>query len=235
MAKLKTKPKIGVYGPKTRELQKKLSYERTQLSWKEAYMYLYQGSRENTEPNETDIQVTTFMETPDRAYDMDPKKVYLHVEQMSEQPVDLSRLGIMDPLSNEQTFKIHVNDYECLGRRPRSGDILEIPFYEEDCKKAYWVITDVDPTMEFEKFYSTLQAKPADDARETREIPLDQSNEDIFADITDQQDQEHEDQVPHEDVDTSDYEVENDTDTSEPFDPRKDNQGSFLDDPDKMF
>ena len=62
------KIKLGIYGPKSREFQKKIAKQYFDLSPKEANVFLYLGSRESIEPSINDIQNKVFFEVPDRAY-----------------------------------------------------------------------------------------------------------------------------------------------------------------------
>ena len=229
-------PRIGVYQEKTRRLQKNLSYERTSLTWKEAIVYKYLGSRDSENPSIKDIQVKAFSEVPDRAYATEGVRINISVEMMSEQTTDLSRYGIIDPMGGEQTFRVHVKSYEDIGRPVIVGDVIEIPFFEQEGKAALWEIQDVDRTSEFENFYAVLNGTVLEDSRTTREINITNSNSSVMDEILEDNDTAFDEQIPHNGVDTSGVDVEDPNDTSKPFDPLNNNTvGDFWDDPSKTF
>jgi hypothetical protein len=231
------RPKVGVYGNKTRSLQSRLAYEKVSLTWKTAFVWLYLGSRENATPTTSDVQVTAFMEVPDRAYASTPVEINIWNEENPEQSVDLSQFGIMNPIGDEKLFRVHVNSYDQLGRVIRTGDVIEMPFFSLGGKRAFWEIIDVDREQEYEKYYSILKAIPLDNKREANEIPINRDNGGILGAYTDQVDTEGDDAVPYNGVDTDDVTVDDpNTDMTDEFDPRdEDTKKSFLDDPTKTF
>lgn len=222
--------KIGVYGAKTRALQKRLSAEMFGLTFKDANVYMYLGSRANDNPDINDIQTKVFYEVPDRAYSVDPVNISISMEGFNESNMDFSRFGIINPLGDEQTFRVHVDEFTgCLGRPLIVGDVLEVPFFARECEKAFWEITDVDDKSEFEKFYVVITASVLGDSRKTREIPIDGAgNDSIMDSVMDEADQEYTDQVPYEGFDELDPDAT-------PVDYRRDKQKSFLDDPEMIF
>lgn len=222
------KGKIGVYGQKTRKLQKKLSAELFGLTFKDANVYMYLGSRANENPDINDIQTKVFYEVPDRAYSQDPVNIAIGMEPMGESGMDFSRFGIINPIGDEQTFRVHVDEFEgCLGRPLIVGDVLEIPFFERNCNKAFWEITDVDDKPSYEKFYYAIKATVLSDSRETREIPIDSGNDSFMDEVSQAADQEYTEQVPYEGFDEPAQPTE--------VDYRNKTQTSFLDDPNKTF
>lgn len=222
------KGKIGVYGDKTRKLQKRLSGELFGLTFKDANVYMYLGSRANDTPYINDIQTKVFFEVPDRAYSDKPVHIMVGMEPMGETGMDFSRFGIINPIGDEQTFRVHVDEFEgCLGRPLVVGDVLEIPFFERNCDKAFWEITDVDDKPSYEKFYYTLKATVLSDSRETREIPIDAGNSSFMDEVSQGADAEYKEQVPHTGFDQP-------TEPEE-VDYRNKTQSSFLDDPNKTF
>lgn len=230
------RPKVGVYEEKTRALQNRLSYEKVSLTWKTAFVWLYLGSSTNVTPSTSDIQVTAFMEVPDRAYSAEPVEINIWNEENPEQSVDLSQFGIMNPIGDEKLFRIHINSYDQLGRVIRTGDVIEMPFFALDGKRAYWEIIDVDREQEYEKYYSIIKAIPLDKKRESNEIPINRSNEGILGDYMDQVDTEADAEVSYNGVDTNNVTVDDpNTDTDDDFDPRSGTNKSFLDDPTKTF
>lgn len=226
MSKLKL---TGMYGEKTRELQRKLSRQMFELAFKEANVYKYLGSSESFDPDIDDIQVKVFNEVPDRKYDSNPVKINIGMEALQESPIDFSRFGIISPMSNEITIRIHVDEFkDCMGRWLIIGDIMEIPFFEKDCDKAFFEVTDVDDKPSYEKFYVTARIKPAGDTRETREIPLERSNFDFNEIKQDEQDQSAESEVPY-------AGIGDEVDEYEKVDSRNKKQADFLDDPFATF
>lgn len=229
-------PKVGVYGPKTRSLQSRLSYERVSQSWKFAQVYLYLGDRSEVNPSIDDNGITAFGEVPDRAYAATPIEINIEMDRMSEQSADLSRFGIIDPMGDEEIFRVHVESYKDLGRKIMVGDVFEIPFFEEDGKRAFWEIHDVDSTSEFENYYAVIKAGTLQDKREVEEIPYNNSNSDMFNDLQSDIDTQAEEDVAYNGVDTDGVTVEDpNTDTQDDYDPLDDNTGSFMDDPSKTF
>ena len=230
-------PRIGVYQEKTRRLQKNLSYERTSLTWKEAIVYKYLGSRDSDNPSIKDIQVKAFSEVPDRAYSDEGVRINISVEMMSEQTTDLSRYGIIDPMGTEQTFRVHVKSYEDIGRPVVVGDVIEIPFFEQEGKAALWEIQDVDRTSEFENFYAVLNGTVLEDSRTTREVNITNSNSSVMDEIIADNDTAFDEQIPYNGVDTSEVDVDDpNTTTDDPYDPLNNNTvGDFWDDPSKTF
>src|SRR5690606_1909291 len=91
----------------------------------------------------------------------------------------------ISPMGNEFIFRFHSLSFEAdgLGRYMVVGDVFEVPFLEQDGKKAYFEVTDVDRKSEFEKFYVVVTAVTLDDKRETAEIPNKNINSTIMSDI----------------------------------------------------
>ena len=193
MASLKN-ARVGMYGDKDRRLQKTLSFEKTSLTFKTANVYKYLGSEANgTDASINDIQDAIFMETPDRAYDPDPVEINISMDDLSEQAFDLSKFGIISPIGETQLFRVHVNSFDTdgLGRYLIVGDILEIPFLQQngnDSQLAFFEITDVDRKMEFENFYVTVTTVPVKDTQETAGIDGIPSNSDALSELQDQLD-----------------------------------------------
>lgn len=219
--------RIGVYGKKTRSLQSRLTAEVFALSFKDANIYMYLGSRDSVEPHINDIQNQILFENPDRAYSTEPINIAIGMEPLGEAGMDFSMYGIINPMGDEQTFRVHPSEFECLGRELIIGDVMEIPFFEKDCKKAYWEITDVDDKPSYEKFYYVIKAKVMDFSRKTREIPTNRTNEDIMGALVDDMDIAFNEQI-------SDIGLEPEP-SNEPVDYRDKQQASFLDDPNQIF
>lgn len=222
--------KVGLYGEKTRALQRRLSYERVSQTWKIANVFLYLGSRANDDPSIKDVQITTFMETPDRAYSKDSIPINIHFEELHEQIVDYTQFGVIDPTGVDQVVRVHINSYESLGRPIVEGDVLEIPFFEQDSHKAYWEVTDVDRSQEFEKFYAVVKLAELTDSRETREIDHTGSIGPALDSIMDQHLDFAEEMIPFNGYDDSDLVNGEAVDQKQEWDGRQKNQASFLDD-----
>lgn len=231
----RNRPKIGVYGRKTRALQNKLTRDLFALSPKDANVHLYLGSRSNINPSINDIQNKVFMEVPDRAYADEPINIPIGMDPIRAEKMDFSRFGLINPMQEEQLFRVHVDVMkECLGRMLIIGDVLEIPFFKENCDRAFWEITDVDNDISFEQFFVVIHAVPLGDNRTTKEIPIDRSNEDVMDDIM-KQTQDHADaMVSHEGLDATQVDPDAEYPTDK-VDYRKDKQASFLDDPHYTF
>lgn len=222
--------KIGVYGPKTRLLQRRITYEVFGLSWKIASVYRYLGDRTKANPTINDIHTTVFAEVPDRAYDSIPVDVPIGMDPLPEQKTDFSRFGIVDIMGDENTFRMHIDDFDALGRELIEGDVFSMDFFKKDGKLAFWEVTDVDKASEYEKFIAIITAVPLQDKRTTRDIPIEQSNSDIMDELAAQEESEFSESVPSEET-TFDETVPTETEV----DYRDSTQSSFLDDPNKEF
>lgn len=223
--------KIGVYGEKTRALQQRMSYERVAQTWKIANVFRYLGSRDNPDPNIKDVQVTTFMEVPDRAYDKESVPINIYFEPIPEQVVDYTQFGVIDPIGVDQIIRVHINSYEDLGRPIMTGDVIDVPFFKQKTHDAMWEVVDVDRGQEFEKFYSVVKLKELTDSRSTREIEKTGSIGPTLADIVGHHEEHADDQVGYNGVDDTNIDNGDDNqDMADDFDGRQKNQKSFLDD-----
>lgn len=186
MAGLKT-PLVGVYGDNTRALQRRLAFEKVSLTWKTVNVYKYKGDATESFPQVTDIHDPLFLETPDRAYETNPIEINAWYEFLPETPFDLSKFGIINPLGNTQQFRFHIDSFavDGLGRYIMAGDIIEVPFLEQDGEPALWEVTDVDRKPEFENYFVVVTTVPVDDSQETEEIDIINSNESILKDVSD--------------------------------------------------
>ena len=225
--------KIGVYGKKTRRLQRCLSFEAFGLSMKDALVYLYQGSADSMTPSIDDIGCTTFFEVPERVYAQTPIAIPVGMELMMETATDFSRFGLINPMGDENTFRVHIDDFNTLGRELIVGDIFEVPFHSKDGKRALWEITDVDLRSEMEKFIAIIKASPLKKSRRSDDLSgvINRDNEDFLVDLAGQQDTIWSEQVPTTELQ---YDVTKPTEPV-PVDYRNDNQTDFLDDPTKSF
>lgn len=221
--------KIGVYGSKTRSLQRRLSYEAFGMTSKVAEFYRYMGSRTNDSPSITDVQNPVFFEVPDRAYDSRPVSVPIGMEHFQEQKMDFSRFGLINTFQDETTFRMHIDDFDQIGRPVIIGDVFELPFHSNDWGKSFWEVVDVDLRHAAEKFIAIIQCVPLGESRKTIEIPTDRGHGSIMDDIAEQLDEYVAKDVP-DNVIGWDRDIE-----QKEVDYRQENEASFLDDPDKVF
>lgn len=225
-------PHIGLYGPKTRALQERISYEHLSLTWKDALVYKYLGSRTNTNPNINDIQDTILMTTADRAYDPTPVKVNVWYEQFGDQQMDFSRFGMINPMGDDHTFRFHTYSFNSqgLGRYIMVGDVFEIPFLNQDGNKSYFQVNDVNRKQEFENFTVTVMASVLEDREETAEIQNKNTDENVLNQLDTEIAAEQDSEVPYEGV-YGDVTVQNEPSPPTPYDPRPEYDRDFLDDP----
>lgn len=221
--------KIGVYGQKTRLLQRRLSYEAFGLTFKVAVVWRYIGSSASIDPSLNDVQTKIFWEVPDRAYHEEAVQIPIGMDALPEVKSDFSRFGYIDPLQNENLFRVHIDDFTPLGRYMVVGDVFELPFFEKNGKKVFWEVTDVDLKSEYEKFIAIIHASPLDDSRKTNAIAIDQSNDSLLTDLMAGADDEYSEQVPTKELSVEPQEAD------ESFDHRSDLITSFLDDPTKIL
>ena len=106
--------------------------------------------------NETTIQDLLFLENRDRRYAPDIYKIR-GIYNVQDQDFNLSQFGMF--LQNDTLFlTVHLNDVvERIGRKPMSGDVIELPHMKEDyaldetipiALKRYYVIEDVNRAAE---------------------------------------------------------------------------------------
>lgn len=221
--------KIGVYGKKTRRLQRKLSFEAYGLTFKTAEVFRYLGSKENAIPNIDDIETTVFGEVPDRAYDSHPISIPVGYQREDEAKMDFSRMGLINPLQDETLFRFHVDDFTVLGRMMIVGDAFEIPFMSPKGKRTLWEVVDVDDKSVEEKFLVIVHAVPIGKNRTTRDLPIDHGAGGIMDGLMGNFDMEVADQVPSESLSFDPIEEPEDVDYRDPL------QSDFLDDPSKEF
>jgi len=109
-----------------------------------------------TDLNETTIQDLLFLENRDRKYSSDIYTVR-GIYNVQDQDFNLSQFGMF--LSNDTMFlTVHMNDIiERIGRKPMSGDVVELPHMKEDYSldesipialKRYYVVEDVNRAAE---------------------------------------------------------------------------------------
>ena len=220
--------KIGMYGNRTRGLQRRLSYEAFGLTCKHANFYKYLGSRESAVPNINDIQNPVFFEVPDRAYATETIPVPIGMEQFRESKMDFSRFGLINAFQDETEFRMHIDDFEPLGRDVIIGDVFEIPFHSSANGKSLWEVVDVDLRSAAEKFIAIIMCVPLGENRKTVEIPVDRGNGSIMDDIMDEMNQYVSTDVPSAVIGW-------DEPQETVVDYRTETEISFLDDPNKKF
>lgn len=222
--------KISVYGPKTRALQRRLSFEAFGLSYKDAKVYRYLGPVDDEGID--NIQCKVFYEVPDRAYDTAPVDIPIGMEPLPEMKTDFSRFGLINPLSDETTFRVHIDDFDTIGRDLIVGDVFEMPFFS-DKGKALYEVTDVDLKSSYEKFIAIIHAVPLGDSRTNASLDSVVNRDDgAIVDIMRQEaEEQYNENVPTEELSYDRNEVQTDSEV----DPRNKTQKSFLDDPDAEF
>lgn len=221
--------RIGVYGEKTRALQRRVSFEAFGLSAKTANVFKYLGSRASDTPDINDVETKVFYEVPDRAYAFSSIPLPVGMEPIQETKTDFSRFGLIDPLQDETLFRFHIDDFQALGRELIIGDVFELPFFEKDGKKNFWEITDVDLRSETEKYIAIVHASPLGENRKTREIQSNRGHMDIIDGLMSEMEDQLGDQVPTQDIGFDEDYQKTDVDY------RNEEQRSFLDDPTKQF
>jgi hypothetical protein len=182
--------RIGLYGNKDRLLQKTLSFEKTSLTHKNINVYKYLGDKTNgSNASISDMQDSIFMETTDRSYDSVPVEINAQVDNLDEAVMDLSKFGIISPIGDTQIFRVHVNsfDQDGLGRYLIVGDVIEVPFFEQNGIKAFFECTDIDKKSEFEQFHIVVTTVPVKDTQEMEDLPI-PSNSDALGDLQTQLD-----------------------------------------------
>lgn len=237
--------KIGMYSDKTRQLQKRLSYERIWLTWKTCLVYKYLGSLTNPEDERSinDIDNIVFMEINHKAYDPNPVEIPVWFERMDGEETDLSRFGYISPIQGEERFNFHTGSFGeggDLGRYIIEGDVIEIPFLEQDGKPTRFEIVDVNRKGEFETFSIVTKGKILDDSIHSQDIPDVNTNEPMISDIMSHLTDEQKKIVEDSGLDLKDYGFVDEEESNEErilYDSRNGNknQKSFLDDPSREF
>lgn len=179
--------RIGVYGSKDRAMQRRLSFEKTTLSFHEVVVFKYLGDTTlGAGSSIYDISDNIFLENRDRRYDPNGIIINADVQQIEEAPYDLSAFGIISPLGDTQIIRIHINSFEAdgLGRYLTTGDVIKIPFYTDRNGNAmFYEVDDVDEKKAFESFYVTVTMDRVKDSQEFSEIEGIPSNSDALDDL----------------------------------------------------
>ena len=220
--------KIGVYHNKTRSLQRRLSFESFGLTYKDAEFFLYLGPEGDVGID--NISNKVFFEVPDRAYAPVAKSIPIGVEPDVESAMDFSRFGLINPLSTEKSFRIHIDDFKTLGREVIVGDVFELPFFSKDDKRALFEVTDVDLKLEYEMFIAIVKASPLSKSRRSAGIDMNRDEELLISGIMTDADFQYNEVVPS---NNGVFEPEDVVDSV--VDYRDEKQRSFLDDPTATF
>lgn len=192
------RPNIGVYEDKTRDLQARLSYERTSLTWKTVNVYKYLGVYGSTTLDRSEIEDKILFETRNRDYDPEPVELNAHFRPLEEEQVGLERFGIINPIADNIRIYFHSYSFGALGlnRYIKPGDVIEIPFWEQridnNTIKSFWEVIDVDRKREYEEFVVIAVCEPIKDRQETQDIDDMFSNSEVmdqvYDDMTDEMD-----------------------------------------------
>ena len=179
--------KIGVYGTKTRALQRRLSFEKTSLTYHEVVVYKYLGDTNLNEGSSiNDISDLIFMENRDRRYDSNGITLNADVQMMESSAMSLESIGIIDVFDGQQLIRMHIDSFaqDGFGRYPIVGDVVQIPFFKDrNDKSMFFVINDVDEKNAWENYYVTISMDEIKDSQEYEEIDGIQSNSDALADL----------------------------------------------------
>lgn len=225
---MRRRGRIGVYGKKTRRLQRRLSFESFGLTFKDALVWRYLGSREKEVPSIDDVQCMVFWEVPERAYSSDVIAIPVGVEMAPEVKTDFSRMGLINPLQDETIFRFHIDDFRSLERTMIVGDVFEIPFFTDEHMKSMWEVVDVDLRSMAEKFIAVVHAVPLGESKKTREIPVDNGARDLMDGLMGDFDEQVSEILPAAELDF-------DIPAVQDVDFRDEKQRGFLDDPTKEF
>ena len=222
--------KFGVFGTKTRLLQRSISFERTTLSGRTVRIYKYLGDATNDYPSLTDRGDPILMEITDRAYDSNYIEVNVHYDPIEESVVDMTQFGVLNPLGDTHRFYFHSESFESdgMGRYPVVGDVIEMA---NDEMTVYFEITDVDRKKETDIYTIVCHGKLITDGQEVQQIPNKESNESFMEDIRQSLKTEVESVFDQEGLDTSDIQLDDETPQT-PYDSRPDHTQDFLDNPD---
>lgn len=225
--------KISVYGAKTRILQRRLAFEAFGLSFKEAKVYLFLGGVEGEGLYSVSNKI--FSENPTRVYDKESIDVPIGMEPMPEMKTDFSRFGGLSALTDELTFRMHIDDFKLLGRELIVGDVFEIPFHEDE-GFALFEVTDVDLRNAMEKYIAIIKAVPLKKSRKTKDLNhiINRDNSAIVDIMQEEMREEMNDNVPSGEL-TYDLDKQPEDIEDDDVDFRKKKQASFLDDPDAKF
>jgi hypothetical protein len=155
-------PRLSLYKPEKGNDYKfidKQIYEQFQIGGTDMYIHKYIGPQDPANPNEATtpntIQDVLFLENRDRKYD---STVYRLRGIYNVQDIDfnLSQFGLF--LQNDTIFlTVHINSsIETLGRKPMSGDVIELPHLKDDFAlndfkvslKRFFVIEDINRAAE---------------------------------------------------------------------------------------
>jgi hypothetical protein len=200
MANVARVGKIGVYGSKTRMLQRKLSYEALGLTFKEARFFLFQGDKDDSTLSPTAFKDKVFYEITDRSYAKDYIAIPVAFDPRTNMKSDFSRFGLVNPMTSEVEYVVHLDDCDLLGRTPVIGDVFELPFFETSAGYSVWEIVDVDDKRSYEEYTLTLTAVPITKSRATRDIAINSDNDSVFSTLMNEADVDYASYVPTTDV-----------------------------------
>lgn len=223
--------KIGLYGSKTRNLQRRLSYEALGLTFKEARFFLFQGDKDAQTLSPTQFKDKVFYEVVNRSYALDYVAIPVAFDPHMNMKADFTRFGLINPMTSEVEFTIHLDDCDLMGRTPVIGDVFELPFFETSAGRSIWEVVDSDDKRVYETFTITLTAAPITKSRATRDIEINRDNESVFSTLMDEADVDYEGYVPTTDVSEDQTTPSPSTDVNY----IQGTQFDFLNDPNKTF
>ena len=227
-------PKFGFYSPKTRLLQKKLSFEKMIVNGDNCIVYKYLGSRTNTTPSLLDLQDPILLENVDRAYDTDGVMLNCSYEHIPEEQMDLSHIGVINPLAGQTIINFHSYSFEAdgLGRYMTVGDIIELPDSERLGVRAFFEVTDVDTKKENETYMVVVTTEPMKATQETEELnDMIVTDDNVMSNLQGEMEEYQDSEVKYDELDGSEYGLSVPT---KPLEVHSEYSKDFLDDLDQF-
>lgn len=162
-------PRLSLYKPEKGNDYKfidRQASEMFQVGGTDVYLHKYLGAGTDStnatadQPNYSTVSVTNiqdllFLENRDRKYASEIYKIRA-IYQVQQHTFNLSQFGLF--IDSDQLFMtVHINDFiKYIGRKPLSGDVLELPHLRDDFAlndydislPRYYVVEDVDRAPE---------------------------------------------------------------------------------------
>lgn len=182
-------PRLSLYRPEKGNDYKfidKTIYEQFQVGGTDVLVHKYIGPIDPSDPNKgtttSTIQDVLFLENRDRKYDS-TIHVMRGIYNIQDIDFNLSQFGLF--LQNDTVFmSVHMNNsVEVLGRKPISGDVIELPHLRDDFAlndfaislKRFYVVEEVSRGSEgfsitWYPHLFRLKLKPIVDSQEFKDI-----------------------------------------------------------------
>ena len=193
-------PRLSLYRPEKGNDYKfidKTVYEMFQVGGTDILVHKYIGPIDPSDPNKgttvTTIQDVLFLENRDRKYDS-TIRIMRGIYSIQDIDFNLSQFGLF--LQNDTVFmSVHMNNsVETLGRKPVSGDVVELPHLKDDFAlndfaislKRFYVVEEVSRGAEgfsvtWYPHLFRLKLKPIVDSQEFKDILDMPQNTDSYA------------------------------------------------------